>query len=173
VIVGITGHQDLGDAAAVAWVHGTLIEQIARRRVHRGLSSLAAGADQIFAEVLQSARIELEAVIPCAGYEVTFGDDAARAGYERSLAVAASVHRLPFGSPSEQAFLAAGAWIVSHCDLLIAVWNGLPARGIGGTGDVVALAQAQGRAWLHLDPVERTVEASARTEQEAATQRDR
>jgi hypothetical protein len=159
VIVGITGHQDLGDVAAVAWVRGVLIEQIDRRPVRRGLSSLATGADQLFADVLQSARVELEAVIPCAGYEMTFVDDVARAGYDRLMAGAASIHWMPFDSPTEQAFLAAGAWIVSHCDLLIAVWNGLPARGIGGTGEVVAVARAQGRSWIHVHPVERTVEA--------------
>jgi len=158
LIVGITGHQNLGDAAAVAWVRGALTEQIARRVVRRGLSSLAIGADQIFAEVLQAARIELEVVIPCAGYEATFGDDAARAGYDRLVMGAVSIHRLPFDSPTGQAFLAAGAWIVSHCDLLIAVWNGQPARGTGGTGEVVAVARAHGRPWIHVHPVERTVE---------------
>jgi len=157
VIIGITGHRSLGGPATEAWVRAALTDEIAQRPIHRGLSSLAVGADQLFAEILISAHIEFEAVIPCAGYEATFRDDVERIRFYHLVARAATVHRLPFDAPSEPAFLAAGAWIASHCDLLIAVWNGLPARGIGGTAEVVALAQTQGRRWLHIDPVRRTI----------------
>lgn len=161
MIAGITGHQNPGDATVLQWIRATLAEQIADRAIRRGLSSLAVGVDQIFVEVLQSMQIEFEAVIPCEGYEATFGDAAARARYARLLAGAATVHQLPFRTPTEQAFFAAGKWIVSRCDVLIAVWNGRPARGLGGTADVVAVARAQGRPWIHLDPLARTTDAHA------------
>jgi hypothetical protein len=32
----------------------------------------------------------------------------------------------------------AGAYIAERADVLIAVWDGAPARGTGGTGDIVA-----------------------------------
>ncbi|MGW4103078.1 hypothetical protein [Streptomyces sp. NPDC004976] len=47
-------------------------------------------------------------------------------------------------STHEQAYLGAGRWIVDHCDRLIAVWDGRPARGLGGTGNVVANARRTG-----------------------------
>lgn len=144
-----------------AWIRTALVEQIDRCSVRRGLSSLAIGVDQMFVEILQAAAIEFEAVIPCEGYETTFGDDAARARYAGLVTAAAAVHRLAFPGPAGDAFLAAGEWILARCDLLIAVWNGLPARGLGGTADVVALARARRRPWIHIDPVARTVNPHA------------
>ena len=158
MIVGVTGHQNLGDATAVEWVRDTLAIRVSQHPVSRGLSSLAIGADQLFVEGLQLAHIPYEVVIPCEGYETTFADEVARGRYERLLHAAAKVHQLPFDSPSEEAFFAAGRWIVAHCDLLIAVWNGLPARGLGGTADVVAVARAERRPWMHINPTTRVVE---------------
>ena len=34
-------------------------------------------------------------------------------------------------------YACAGAYIVKHCDVLIALWDGQPARGLGGTGQLV------------------------------------
>lgn len=31
--------------------------------------------------------------------------------------------------------------MIDHCDRLVAVWDGLPARGYGGTADAVACAR--------------------------------
>ena len=47
-------------------------------------------------------------------------------------------------------FVMAGRATVAHCDLLIAVWDGLPARGRGGTAETVDLALARGTPVLHL-----------------------
>ena len=63
----------------------------------------------------------------------------------------------PFPGPSEQAFLEAGKYIVTHCELLFAVWNALPARGVGGTADIVMFAKSVNRPWIHIKPGERTV----------------
>jgi len=55
------------------------------------------------------------------------------------------VDTLAFREPSEEAFFAAGKAVVDACDWLIAVWDGEPARGLGGSADVVAYARNQGR----------------------------
>ena len=60
------------------------------------------------------------------------------------------------GRPNE-AFLAAGRYIVDHCDVLFAVWDGLPAGAMGGTGDVVEYARRSERRVVHLNPIERRV----------------
>jgi hypothetical protein len=157
VIVGVTGHQNLGDRAATDWVRSTFDAQLHRVGATLGLSSLAVGADQIFVASLQAARLPFEVVVPCRHYEQTFGDDSARARYRELLASATRLHELPYEHPNEEAFFAAGKWIVARCELLFAVWNGLPARGVGGTGDVVGVAKASKRPWIHIDPVRRTV----------------
>jgi hypothetical protein len=157
VSAGITGHQDLGDADTTRWIREALLLEISRRPVDLGLTSLAAGADQLFTETLLAAGIPYEVVLPSARYEDAFSDDDARARFHSLLARARRVHQLPFATPGEEAYFEAGKWIVSRCDLLFAVWNGLPARGLGGTGDVVKYAQSVGRSILHIDPTARTV----------------
>jgi hypothetical protein len=158
VIVGFTGHQQLGDVATAAWVRSAIRGEVQRVGITVGLSCLAAGSDQLFADVLIDEHLAHEAVIPCAGYESTFGSESLKT-FERLLRLAARIHRLPFDAPSEEAFLAAGKWIVMQCQVLVAVWNGLPARGLGGTGDVVGLARAERRPLVHINPVEHRVYA--------------
>ena len=48
------------------------------------------------------------------------------------------------------AYVMTGRATVAHCDMLIAVWDGLPPRGRGGTGEVVQLAITHGTAIIHL-----------------------
>lgn len=157
MIVGVTGHQDLGAPHEVAWVRRALTEQVAGCAPTSGLTSLAAGADQVFAEALVASRIPLDVVVPCAGYEDAFTDRDARGRYESLLARARRVVRLAYPAPSEKAYFAAGQYVVTHCDVLLAVWNGLPARGLGGTGDVVGFAVASRRPWIHIDSQRRVI----------------
>ncbi|MCA8989262.1 MAG: hypothetical protein KDA78_16560, partial [Planctomycetaceae bacterium] len=51
-----------------------------------------------------------------------------------------------------QAYLDAGKKVVDLCEILIVVWDGLPARGKGGTGDIVEYALNQQRMTIWLDP---------------------
>jgi len=79
-----------------------------------------------------------------AGYESTLsGDD--RRSYDQLIDKADRVTHLDFPEPSEQAYWAAGQEVVNRCDLLIAIWDGKPSRGLGGTGDVVEYARAAGK----------------------------
>jgi hypothetical protein len=157
MIFGFSGHQRLESQELWPWVQRQLESHLSLRRPSAVVSALAGGADQLFAGVALQLGIPLSAIVPCRGYESTFahGDEAAR--YHEILALAAEVVRLEFNEPSEDAYLAAGQWIVAHCDLLIVVWNGRPAAGKGGTGDVVQCARATRRSILHINPSERTV----------------
>ncbi|MFD4949027.1 hypothetical protein ACFWNT_42680 [Streptomyces sp. NPDC058409] len=109
-----------------------------------GYGCLAEGADQLFAHELLAAGGNLHVVIPSEGYEGTFSDSD-RNTYLALLTKAADVTRLRFESPSEEAYDAAGQWVAEHCETLIAVWDGQPARGLGGTADAVAHARKLGR----------------------------
>jgi predicted Rossmann fold nucleotide-binding protein DprA/Smf involved in DNA uptake len=139
--VGITGHQNLPKKAI------NFAAQEIANRLYRlngafvGISSLAAGADQLFAETVLQAKGQLHAVIPCNHYEATFTDDNALQSFHRLLENAAFVETLEYDHPSEDAFLAAGHRVVALSDVLIAVWDGLEAKGKGGTADVVRYAQ--------------------------------
>jgi hypothetical protein len=106
-----------------------------------GVTALAAGADQVFAKTVLGMGGNLRVIVPSRRYEEAFSSQAAVASYKRLLARAQEVERLNFAEPSETAFLAAGRRVVDCSDVLVAVWDGEPARGSGGTADVVAYAQ--------------------------------
>jgi hypothetical protein len=84
-------------------------------------------------------------VLPCAGYAGSLIADDSRSRFEDLRRAAATVVTMPYPEPSDQAFLAAGQALVDRCDHLFAVWDGHPARGLGGTADVVAYAKECGR----------------------------
>jgi hypothetical protein len=110
----------------------------------RAVSSLAAGADQLFAEIALEYGIALTAVIPGMDYEAHLGDDRVRASYRRLLKCCAERVQLPHEPTHDEAYYAAGRYIVDHVDRMIAVWDGAPARGLGGTGDIVDYARSTG-----------------------------
>ncbi|HEX3530979.1 MAG TPA: hypothetical protein VH988_28290 [Thermoanaerobaculia bacterium] len=120
-----------------------------------GISSLAIGADQLFAEVVLRQGGALHAVLPFEGYERTFAAGAARHRYFELLRRAASVETLPARANDEESYLAAGQRIVDLADRMIAVWDGEKAAGLGGTGDIVEYARKVGKEVLHIDPVRR------------------
>jgi hypothetical protein len=123
-----------------------------------GVSSLAEGADQMFAAHVVAAGGMLEAILPCDGYASSLVTDDGRTQFEQLRQAADMVIKLPYPAPSEQAFLAAGLVLVERCDHLFAVWDGQPARGLGGTADIVSYARARGRpvTVLWVDGVVRT-----------------
>ncbi len=142
--LGATGHQNI-PAEARRYVTATVREAV--RACDEPLllfSSLAAGADQLVARVVLEEGGSIHAIVPSAGYAETLtGRD--RASYEKLLATSAHVVRLGYPEPSEQAYWAAGKVVVDRCEILIAIWDGLPARGLGGTADVVVYAKERGK----------------------------
>ena len=121
------------------------------------VSPLASGADQIAASLALERGWTLQAVLPMTREDSAAIDPAAAPEMERLLSASQCVVELP-GNPAhpEQAFVLAGRATVAHCDLLIAVWDGLPARGRGGTAETVDLALLRGTPVLHIpiDPAE-------------------
>ena len=76
----------------------------------------------------------------------TFATKKDLASFRSLLEAAQTITRLDYPEPSEEAFMAAGKSIVDSCEMLIAIWDGKPARGLGGTGDVVRYARKTGKA---------------------------
>lgn len=138
--VGITGHRDLAGRTREA-VAAALAAELAALRPVDGVTSLAEGADQIFADEVLAAGGTLTAVIPCTGYERSFVTDGGAAAYRGLRARACEVIELDFGEPSDEAYWAAGRRVVELADALLAVWDGSPSGGVGGTADVVAFAR--------------------------------
>jgi len=143
--VGITGHRRIPDEALdhVTREIGDVLRRMAGPIV--GYSSLAIGADQIFAQTVLDTGGELVAVIPCREYETTFAPSDVPA-YESLLARATITTILDYPAPTDEAYMAAGEQVVENSDIVIAVWDGLPANGLGGTGDAVRHARNLGKS---------------------------
>lgn len=140
MILGVTGHQSIPEAAqgyVVSHLEGILRSQ---PKPLIGWTALAAGADQLFADLVLQLGGRLHALIPTEGYEATFSEPDEAAHFRALLARATLVERLAHAEPSEAAFLDAGRRIVERVEALVAVWDGKPARGLGGTADVVRYA---------------------------------
>ena len=82
-------------------------------------------------------------MVPSAHYTRSFETVAGGATYRRLRAQAGEVIELPFGAPSEEAYRAAGR-VVGLAEVLLAVWDGTPSQGVGGTAYVVASAGERG-----------------------------
>ncbi len=150
-ILGATGHQVIPEeviGAVLAGVRTTIHESEPPIRV---ATALAAGADQLIAEEVLQSGGRVDAVIPSKEYESTFSARDQQE-YRRLLEQADTVLELGFPEPSEEAFWAAGQTVVDRCEVLIAIWDGRPARGLGGTSDVVRYARERERdvriVWL-------------------------
>jgi hypothetical protein len=143
--IGVTGHQTLEAQT----------KQLVREQIRLslsgsgkdivGITSLAAGADQIFAETVLEVGGRIHAILPCKQIERSFDKAEDLTRYRALLAVASEVVTMPFDEPSEEAYWSAGREIVDRAQRVIAVWDGKPAAGLGGTADVVDYARSVGK----------------------------
>jgi hypothetical protein len=140
--LAITGHRGLS-AELEAEIDRMIRSAVAETGAVVGVSCLADGADAVFAQAVLDVGGSLVAVLPAARYRETLPEDY-RPVYDRLLARAGKVVQLPFVTPDPHAYMEAGKRMVDESDLLLAVWDGQPGRGPGGTADVVAYARSRG-----------------------------
>jgi len=155
--IGVTGHRRFEDPADLVWAELRLREALKDYAELYGLTSLAKGADQIFACVVLELGGKLQAVLPFAGYGESFEDAGEADGFRELIGKCSEVTTLEFAGSKDQSYLAAGRYVADHSDLLIAVWDGEPAAGVGGTGDVVSCARGEGKRVYQINPAARTM----------------
>ena len=149
--IAISGHRGLPAATA------GLVDAAIRAALAGGgagvtaLSCLADGADQIFARAVLDLGGKIEAVVAAEKYRDGLPAQA-HAEYDRLLGQAVAVHQLPFTECTSEAHMAASTFMIGQAGELWAVWDGQPARGRGGTADVVAYARGCGKPVLVIWP---------------------
>jgi Protein of unknown function (DUF4231) len=108
--------------------------------VLRIVSALAEGADRLVTEIALARGYELQCVFPFqhGEYSKDFETEKSKEQFEELSKKSASTLELG-GNPENrpEAYLAAGRILLLQSDVLIAVWDGAPAKGVGGTGQVV------------------------------------
>lgn len=153
--IGITGHQKLDNTELWNWVKKDLSATINRLNKSSieftGISSLAIGADQIFAKIVLDMGGKLYIVIPFSEYEKKFEKDDLD-NYKELLKKSEKVETLQAKSTEEESYFVAGKRVVELSDIMIAIWNGKKAAGLGGTGDAVKYAKSLEKKIYHINP---------------------
>jgi len=162
LVFGVTGHRDLRDEDRPALENAVraIFTEFKSRYPSTPqvlLSPLAEGADRLVAAVALEPDISARLAVPLpmsrALYETDFETTDSLRGFEKLLAGAHCVFELPHLAPVDQIsapgdarnaqYAALGEFIVRHCQILIALWDGAGAQGEGGTAEIVNL-QTQG-----------------------------
>lgn len=165
--IGVSGHRvppklpEESEAPLRALVDRTLAAIAATaRKVNTAsalviVSSLAEGSDRIVAAAGLAAGFALQAVLPFekAEYERDFETPMSRSEFEELLGRACDVFELD-GAADERprAYEAAGLFMLANIDVLVAIWDGGVAAGIGGTAQMVERAIADGIAVVWIEP---------------------
>lgn len=171
--VGVTGHrllervETLREAAERAF---DIIKELHPERHPCFISQLAEGADRVVARIALERRFDLAAILPFPRDEFVkdFGSQESRAEFDE-LAANAHVEELPMPAERTSGYAAAGHRMLDRAHVLIALWDGQPGRGEGGTAEIVAEARRRG---LPLIWVRTTRSGEASKGAEAANQED-
>ena len=109
------------------------------------MSALAEGADRLVAQQAMVRGASLEAVLPLPrdDYLADFSAEESKAEFLELLGRAAVVIEQPATPRREEAYERAGRAVVDRSDILLALWDGRPAQGRGGTAEIVSYARRQ------------------------------
>lgn len=141
--IAISGHRGF-DATTSNLVREAIVHALAGYLPDvTGVSCLADGADQIFARAVVHMGGALEVVVPAQKYRESLPTEA-HTEYDALMKAARKVHRLDFVESTSESHMEASKLMLDLADELYAVWDGQPARGYGGTADVVTEARNRG-----------------------------
>jgi hypothetical protein len=172
VQIGVTGHRPHRLAPAVADDLPRQCEQVfaaiaaLAERAHdpllhapeppllRIISPIAEGADRIVAQAGLSWGADLQCPLPFDAdeYSKDFESEGSREEFYALLARASAVFEADGRrDAADAAYENAGRMVIEQSDFLIAIWDGKPAAGRGGTTQIVdeAIAQNVPVIWLH------------------------
>ncbi|GAB2533726.1 hypothetical protein [Rufibacter soli] len=138
--IGVTGHQNIPQEG-YTYIKSEIEKILDKNKIDISLSSLAAGADQLFAETSLNKGIRLYSIIPCKDYELTFKDDVSKRSFFSLKERSHLVEILDYDQPSELAFLQAGKRVAELSNKVVAIWDGKRSKGKGGTADIVEYAK--------------------------------
>ncbi len=157
LVVGVTGHRDLvpDDAPRIVERVRALFEELSKSYAHTPLvlmSSLAEGADRLVARTALECGVGLYAVLPmnAQAYEGDFETEASRGEFRELMrrsfnatVVGADANEDPVqhsGAGRDRRYALSGAFLVSHSQIMIALWDGDPDELLGGTSQIVRFA---------------------------------
>ena len=152
-ILGFTGHRKLSDPAHLRHlIRDFLARYKASSATVCGVSSLAEGGDLLFAESCIEMGIPLQVLLPFSRemFRADF-DSETWAHVESVLRNAIDVEVTDNGGNREECYYECGIETVQRSQTMLALWDGEPSRGLGGTGEIVQFARSMGKpvTWIH------------------------
>lgn len=146
VKIGVSGHRFLGDTFELRNSIFEVLENIYTRHNHSKFhifSPLAIGADQLVAECgFENPATRLIVLLPMPVEDYLEGFSASeKKGFLWLFDRREKIIQLPHSGKKDEAYLKMGDFLLDSIDYLIVMWNGKPARGIGGTAQIVKLAR--------------------------------
>ena len=155
VRIGVTGHRFLAEVAKLRESIERALHLIEQRYPGcrlAAVSPLAEGADRLVAHAVleRGGSLIVPLPLPAEDYLTDFTAKASQAEFRALLALAAEVIELPATPTRNEAYEQVGLWVLDHSDALIAVYDGKPAQGRGGTAEIAALAIERGLPVLHI-----------------------
>ncbi|MEV6229828.1 hypothetical protein AB0L88_18405 [Saccharopolyspora shandongensis] len=142
--VAITGHRGLPADTARMVADGLRAEIGGYQAAELvGLTCLADGADSIFARLVLDHGGRLAVILPASEYRDSL-PESHLVTFDALRAAASELVELDYVAAEPQAYLAAGLRMLDTANHLIAVWDGRPPAGPGGTADIVAAARDRG-----------------------------
>lgn len=145
--VGVTGLRDLSvfDIAELKKSVSAVLEAIKQLNDKIiMLNSIASGADQLCAQVGLSLGCDLVCPLPFKEYRNDFCADDLKT-YDFLLEQAKESFIVSDDADKDAAYLAVGKYIVEHCDVMLAIWDGRPQTSICGTAAVIDYANCLGK----------------------------
>ena len=145
IVVAVTGHRDIPpeDVARLSEVVSAQLHELSSKYPDSPcllLSGLAEGADRLAARCALDVGWSVGAVLPLsqADYEMDFESDQSVSEFRELLARSIWVRTVSpdmLGRPD--CYRKLGEWLARQAQILIALWDGKPGGGPGGTADVV------------------------------------
>jgi hypothetical protein len=158
VSVGVSGHRDLPDKQSISNAIDEVLRTIMKAYGDGPLqviSPLAEGADRVVVwRAMANYSVHLIAPLPLeiSDYMVDFRSFSSKTEFTTLLEQADKIIELPAENTRDACYLAAGEYVLDHSDVLVVVWDGKPASGMGGTAEIVAEARRREMplAWVQV-----------------------
>ena len=159
--IGVTGHRNIPSSrpyrTAVRIVIQDIHALVSRKQsdtIMVLLSPLAEGADRIVArEWLQLPEFVLDCPLPLEAdeYLSDFQTAASKREFRNLLAQSRATVVMAWQKDRSAAYKAVGHYVVEHCDVLLAIWDGRAPENESGTAAMVSYARVLEKPlyWIH------------------------
>jgi hypothetical protein len=152
--VGFSGHRQLDlPSKAAEGIRQALDRLAANYGPLAGISSAASGGDTLFLEEAAKRNLPCRILLPFP--KARFQKDFSSADWQRVVPLldkALIVEELAPTESDEEAYYETGALTVERSDVMVFLWDGKAAGGLGGTADIIEYARTLERPLFIVNP---------------------